>query len=71
MTESAYPVKRGGGCYMMAGISAFLTVILLLVAVAGAGLAFIDLNNIKPDIVRAVFDATGRTITLNGPLRVS
>ena len=53
------------------GMSALLTVILLLVAVAGAGLAFLDPNDFKPEIVRAVWDATGRTITLNGPLRVS
>jgi uncharacterized protein involved in outer membrane biogenesis len=50
---------------------ALLAVILLPVAVAGAGLAFIDPNDWKPEIVRAVLDATGRTITLNGPLRVS
>ena len=53
------------------GMSALFTVILLPVALAGAGLAFLDSNDWKPEIVRAVLDATGRTITLNGPLRVS
>ncbi len=53
------------------GLSALLTVILLPVAVAGAGLALIDLNAFKPAIARAVWDATGRTVTLAGPLRVS
>ena len=50
-------------------IGALLTVILLLAA--GAGVAFFDPNDFKPEIVRAVWDATGRTITLTGPLRVS
>jgi uncharacterized protein involved in outer membrane biogenesis len=50
--------------------SALFTVILLLpVALAGAGIAFLDPNEWKPQIVRAVSDATGRTINLNGPLR--
>ena len=53
------------------GISALLAVILLLVAIACAGLTFIDLNDFKPAIVRAVWDATSRTMTLTGPLRVS
>ena len=51
--------------------SALFTVILLPVAVAGAGIAFLNPNDWKPEIVRAVSDATGRTINLNGPLRVS
>src|SRR3978361_2384609 len=53
------------------GITALLTVILLLVAVAGAGLALLDHNDFKPEVVGAVWNSTFRTITLTGPLRVS
>ncbi len=44
---------------------------LLLVAMATAiAAAFLDLNAFKPRIEQAVFDATGRAITMNGPLRI-
>lgn len=48
------------------GIGALLAADLLLITVASTRLAVIDLNDFKPEAVKAVWDTTGRTITLNG-----
>jgi AsmA-like protein len=47
--------------------------LLLLLAVSALGLAvtFLDPNDYKPQIVAAVQQATGRTLSLGGPLRIS
>jgi AsmA protein len=48
-------------------------VLLLLLAVTALGLAFtfLDPNDYKTQIVSAVEQATGRTLTLGGPLRIA
>jgi uncharacterized protein involved in outer membrane biogenesis len=38
---------------------------------AGAGIVLLDPNAYKSEIVEAVQNATGRTLTLNGPVRIS
>jgi AsmA protein len=43
----------------------------LPIAAIGIAVAVIEPNDYKPDIIAAVQDATGRTLNLNGPLRVS
>jgi uncharacterized protein involved in outer membrane biogenesis len=43
----------------------------LLVAAAGTGVAVLDPNDYKPQIIAAVQNATGRTLTLDGPVRLS
>ena len=47
--------------------------LLLLLAVAALGIAvtLLDPNDYKPQIVAAVQQATGRTLSLGGPLRIS
>ena len=44
---------------------------LLLISAAGLGIALLDPNDFKPRIIDAVQAATGRTLRLNGPLRIS
>jgi len=49
-----------------------LTILLVLpISVVGAALVLLDLNDYKPALIAAVQDATGRTLSLNGPLRFS
>ena len=47
--------------------------LLLLLAVAALGVAvtFLDPNDYKPQIIAAVEQATGRTLSLGGRLRIS
>ncbi len=42
----------------------------LPVLAAGIGIAWLDPNDYKPEIIAAVRNATGRTLTLNGPVRL-
>ena len=44
--------------------------IVLVIGASGLALATLDPNALKPRIEKAVWDATGRTIALNGPVRV-
>jgi len=49
-----------------------LTILLMLpISVVGAALVLLDLNDYKSALIMAVQDATGRTLSLNGPLRFS
>ena len=47
--------------------------LLLFLAAASLGIAvtFLDPNDYKPQIIAAVQQATGRTLSLGGPLRIS
>lgn len=45
--------------------------VVLPLAVLGIAVARLDPNDYKPAIIEAVQDATGRTLSLNGPLRLS
>jgi len=47
------------------------TITALLLVAVGTGVAMLDPDRYKPEIARAVQAKTGRTLTLNGPLRVS
>src|SRR5215469_16897534 len=67
--------KPAGGLRDVRGWAWWLisAVLLLLLAVTALGLAFtfLDPNDYKTQIVSAVEQATGRTLTLGGPLRIS
>ena len=67
--------KAGEGFRTVRGKAWWLStaVILLLLAVAALGVAvtFLDPNDYKPQIIAAVQQATGRTLSLGGPLRIS
>ena len=52
-------------------LGAAACLIVLPVAVLGVAVALLDPNDYKPAIIEAVQHATGRTLGLNGPLRVS
>jgi len=52
-------------------LGAAACLIVLPVAALGIAVAWLDPNDYKPEIIAAVQDATGRTLSLNGPLRVS
>ena len=52
-------------------LGAAALVVLLSTAALGITVAVVDPNNYKPQIVAAVQRATGRALTLGGPLRVS
>ncbi len=47
------------------------TITALPLAAVGTGVAMLDPDSYKPEVVRAVQAKTGRTLTLNGPLRIS
>lgn len=52
-------------------LRAIATLGVLFVAAAGIGVVAIDPNDYKPQIIAAVQSATGRALTLNGPVRLS
>jgi len=52
-------------------LSAAALLLLLAVATLGISVTFLDPNDYKPQIVAAVQQATGRTLSLGGPLRIS
>ena len=52
-------------------LSAAALLLLLPVAALGITVAVVDPNDYKPQVVAAVQRATGRTLTLGGPLRIS
>jgi hypothetical protein len=52
-------------------LSAVALLLLLAVAALGVAITLLDPNDYKPQIVAAVQQATGRTLTLGGPLRIS
>ena len=52
-------------------LSAAALLLLLAVASLGVAVTFLDPNDYKPQIVAAVQQATGRTLSLGGPLRIS
>jgi uncharacterized protein involved in outer membrane biogenesis len=52
-------------------LGAAALVVLLSTAALGVIVAVVDPNNYKPQIAAAVQRATGRALTLGGPLRVS
>jgi uncharacterized protein involved in outer membrane biogenesis len=54
--------------WWLGGLAVFIA---LPIAAIGIGVVAIDPNDYKPDIISAVQDATGRTLSLNGPLRIS
>ncbi|MDQ2765136.1 MAG: AsmA family protein [Pseudomonadota bacterium] len=47
-----------------------LAVLVILPVLATVGLVVLDPNDYKPAIIEAVQNATGRTLTLNGPMRL-
>jgi uncharacterized protein YhdP len=52
-------------------LSAAALLLLLAVSALGVVVTFLDPNDYKPQIVAAVQQATGRTLSLGGPLRIS
>ena len=52
-------------------LSAAALLLLLAVASLGVAVTFLDPNDYKPQIIAAVQQATGRTLSLGGPLRIS
>ena len=52
-------------------LSAAALLLLLAVSALGVAVTFLDPNDYKPQIVAAVQQATGRTLSLGGPLRIS
>ena len=52
-------------------LSAAALLVLLAVASLGVAVTFLDPNDYKPQIIAAVQQATGRTLSLGGPLRIS
>jgi uncharacterized protein involved in outer membrane biogenesis len=52
-------------------LSAGALLLLLTVAAVGVAVAIVDPNDYKPQIVAAVQRATGRTLSLGGPLHIS
>jgi AsmA family len=52
-------------------LSAAALLMLLAVAVLGVAVTLVDPNDYKPQIVAAVQQATGRALSLGGPLRIS
>jgi hypothetical protein len=52
-------------------LSAAALLLLLALAALGAAVTFLDPNDYKPQIIAAVQQATGRTLSLGGPLRIS
>ena len=52
-------------------LSAAALLLLLPVAALGITVAVVDPNDYKPQVVAAVQRATGRTLTMGGPLRIS
>ena len=52
-------------------LSTLAIITVLPFAAVGIGVAVLDPNDYKPQIVQAVQAATGRTLSLNGPLRIS
>ena len=59
-------MRRRG--WWLAGLASLLA---LLALGLGAAVAFMDPNDLKPLLVATVEQATGRTFTLGGPLRIS
>lgn len=53
------------------GLSALAVLIMLPIVALVAVMALIDPDNFKPRLIDAVRDATGRTLSLDGPLRVT
>lgn len=52
-------------------LSVLAVLVALPITAIGAAVLLLDPNDYKAQIVQAVQDATGRTLTLNGPLRLS
>jgi uncharacterized protein involved in outer membrane biogenesis len=52
-------------------LSAVVFLFVLPVLAAGVGVVLLDPNDYKSEIIEAVRNATGRTLTLNGPVRLS
>ena len=52
-------------------LRAIAALFVLLISAAGIGVVALDPNDYKPAIIEAVQNATGRTLTLNGPVRLS
>lgn len=52
-------------------LGSLAAIVALPVAAIGIGVIAIDPNSYKPEIVNAVHDATGRSLSLNGPVRIS
>jgi len=52
-------------------LSAAALLLLLAVSALGVAVTFLDPNDYKPQIVAAVQQTTGRTLSLGGPLRIS
>ena len=52
-------------------LAAVATLVVAPVVAAGIGMAVLDPNDYKPEIIEAVRNATGRTLDLRGPLRIS
>src|SRR5215813_11500967 len=53
------------------GLSAAALLLLLAISAPGVAVIFLDPNDYKPQIIAAVQQATGRTLSLGGPLRIS
>ena len=53
------------------GLSAPALLLLLAVSALGVAVIFLDPNDYKPQIVAAVQQATGRALSMGGPLRIS
>src|SRR5689334_15002460 len=66
-TAGGIPDVRGWAWWL----SAAALLLLLAVATLGIAVTFLDPNDYKPQIVAAVQQATGRTLSLGGPLRIS
>ena len=52
-------------------LSAAALLLLLTIAALGVAVTLVNPNDYKPQIVAAVQQATGRTLSLGGPLRIS
>ncbi len=52
-------------------LGAVAILVVLPIGALGTMLAIVDPNDYKPQIAAAVQEATGRTLTLNGPVRIS
>src|SRR5262249_15958782 len=69
------PLETGRGLPDVSGrawwLSAVALLVLLAVAALGVAVTLLDPNDYKPQIIAAVQHATGRTLSLGGPLRIS
>ncbi|MEA2775882.1 MAG: AsmA protein, partial [Acetobacteraceae bacterium] len=68
---SGKPKPLSGGHRANWWLRAIATLGVLFVAAAGIGVVALDPNDYKPQIIAAVQSATGRALTLNGPVRLS